>query len=525
MAKTLTQRIELKFNIPMLDRVIIAVLTSLSNKKFIKNVKELFSNITNESYQTDFEKQYRVYLIRKFVELILDKNLNTKEELLSEVNLDGKFYNECVSLLNELHDAYLSPEELATVDETISSQLKYGVIEKKADELIDLVNIIKAEAYDDFDEEMGKLENIVSSLSNDFHSVKESIEETKFDVNLSDILLVSKLQEIIDDENNPSSKIKTGIQALNSMLNGGFEAERLYCLMAVAKGFKSGLMLNIAMWAKKYNKIKPKDPNKKPVVVYLSMENTIKETLKRTCVYEFGNNFKASNYTANQIHEMLSSTVASPEGCSIEMLYRPDKSISTADLDGILDDLEKDGKECVMLILDYLNRIRSANSKKGSEMRFELSDISNELASIAKTRSIPVITATQLNREAFKILEDADSYEEKVAAAGKLGASHIGEAIAIVQNVDMAVTLARLNNTKCNENGEIEYDDKFLLMKCIASRGNTPTVNNFQIRFATVNDLRLIEDINEKQSLATFTTEQHIGERTTNRPRSSVRRI
>lgn len=517
MAKNLQERIELKFNISMLDRVIIALLTTLSNKKFVKNVHTLFNIISRESYVTDIEKEIRVYLINKMTALILEKNLSTTEELLSELNVDGKFYNECTTILNEYCDAYLSPEDLAMVDEVVSSQLKYGIIEKKTDALIDAINGIKAEAYDDFNTEIQRVEDMVADISANFRKVRESIEETKYDINLSDDLLVSKLQEIIDEEKNPSSRIKTGIQHFNEMLGGGFEAERLYCLMAVAKGFKSGLMLNIAMWAKKYNKIKAKDPNKIPVIVYVSMENTIKETLKRSCVYSFGNGFKFSLYTSKQIQEMLvQSEIASKDGCQIEMLYRPDKSITTADLNGILDDLEKEGKECVMLILDYMNRIRPANIRKNSETRFELSDISNELSTIAKVRSIPVITATQMNREAFRLLEDAETFDEKVAAANRMGASQIGESIAIVQNVDMAIILNRINNTVKNEKGQTEYEDKYLLINCVASRGNTPTVNKFQIRFANGNDLRLVEDFYEEHPLTTQTVEQGISQRISN---------
>jgi hypothetical protein len=122
------------------------------------------------------------------------------------------------------------------------------------------------------------------------------------------------------------------------------------------------------------------------------------------------------------------------------------------------------------------------------------------------------------------ILEDAETYDEKVAAAGKMGASQIGEAIAIVQNVDMAIILNRLINSVKREDGTVEYEDKYLMLNCVASRGNTPAVNKFQIRFANGNDLRLVEDINEKQSQATITSEQHLSERL-NKTRSSVRRV
>ena len=177
------------------------------------------------------------------------------------------------------------------------------------------------------------------------------------------------------------------------------------------------------------------------------------------------------------------------------------------------DDLEKEGKECVMFILDYLNRIRPSSVRKTGEERFALSDISNELSTIAKVKQIPVITATQMNREAFRLLEDAQTYEEKVAAAGRMGASQIGEAIAIVQNVDMAIILNRITNSVKNAAGQVEYEDKYLMLNCVASRGNSPSINKFQIRFANGNDLRLMEDYNLDKSLATFSTEENIAER------------
>ena len=73
-----------------------------------------------------------------------------------------------------------------------------------------------------------------------------------------------------------------------------------------------------------------------------------------------------------------------------------------------------------------------------------------------------------------------------------MGASQIGEAIAIVQNVDMAIILNRITNSVKNAAGQVEYEDKYLMLNCVASRGNSPSINKFQIRFANGNDLRLI---------------------------------
>jgi replicative DNA helicase len=46
------------------------------------------------------------------------------------------------------------------------------------------------------------------------------------------------------------------------------------------------------------------------------------------------------------------------------------------------------------LVQDYIKRIRSTVNHK--ELRFELSIVSDEFASIAKEREIPILTAMQL---------------------------------------------------------------------------------------------------------------------------------
>lgn len=509
------EKIALKFNLAMLDRTIIAVMTTVSNKKFISNVAKLFSILSKESYVTEYEKEYRVYLIRKMTSLILANNLTTKEELLSELNVDGKYSNDCVNILNLYCDSYLAPEELDNLDKMISNQLKYGIIENKIDDLINNVNVLKAEAYDDYNTEINKIENMISTLALDFREVQDSIDDSKYDLNLSDsALLTNKVQEIIDDENNPSAKIKTGLQMFNTMLGGGFEKGRLYCLMGVAKGFKSGLMLNCALWAKKYNTFKPKDPAKKPTIVYLTLENTVTETLRRIATYAFGDAFKFNTYKANDIVNMLAkSSVADQGGANIEILYRKNRSISAKDIDAILNGLEEKGEECVLLIVDYLSRLCPDRATKIGDMRLELSDITNDLCSLCKTRDIPIITGAQMNREAIRMIEDASTFDEKIAAAQRMGASQTAESINIVQNVDCAIVLNRIVNKKMSEDMQCEYEDAYLLLNLVAMRYAAPKISRFQVRFATNNHLRLLEDIYEEKPLSTTTIEDGINER------------
>lgn len=277
-------------------------------------------------------------------------------------------------------------------------------------------------------------------------------------------------------------------------------------------------MLNALCMAKKFNTIATKDPKKKPVIVYLTMENSIEETITRMWNYCYGDESNIAEYepadAMNMFEKAKMFTPNDPNSPEIVIWYRSDRSINTNDLIGLLDDLEKDGKECVFLILDYLKRIRSTVPNK--ELRFELGQITNELAAMAKERDIPILTAMQLNREAFKALEEADGFDKKVAASDRLGASNIGESIDIVQNADYAFIVNRMESIIRNDNGDITDVDRFFFVKLIACRAKQPKVTSFTHRFVRGNGMRLLDDINSHIPQSVTTSEELIRSRLDN---------
>jgi replicative DNA helicase len=201
---------------------------------------------------------------------------------------------------------------------------------------------------------------------------------------------------------------------------------------------KSGFLLNQGINAIKYNSFKTRNPKLKPVVVYLTMENTVDETIKRIWAHSFGNDSDMSAYepavAARMLEEQRIFTPNRPDLPELVVWYRSTKSINTADMNAMLDDLEKDGKECVFLIQDYIKRIRSTANHK--ELRLELGIVSDEFASLAREREIPILTAMQLNRDAFREFESSTTMEGQISAVEKMGASNVGESIDLIQNVD-----------------------------------------------------------------------------------------
>lgn len=213
-------KITMKFNIAQLDRIIVALITNGFNKKFASNVSRLFAMFNPSLYKTDYEKELRVYLIKEITEIILNNNIEDKEGILAYLDTDGKYYNDSVELLNNLYDAEIPENELSLLDKTISNQIKYGVIVEQSDGLSDMLVNLKAENYDDLGDMMTQLESTIDTMNRNIKDARESLENAKKDMSLSNSAFVNYLGNLITKERNPASKVKTGIQYLNAMFNG-----------------------------------------------------------------------------------------------------------------------------------------------------------------------------------------------------------------------------------------------------------------------------------------------------------------
>ena len=264
-------------------------------------------------------------------------------------------------------------------------------------------------------------------------------------------------------------------------------------------------MLNITSMAKRYNSFKTSNPSLKPVIVYLTLENTVQETMLRLWNHCFGDDDSIAYHDKVEAGRMLESaglfTPNDPNAAEILIWYRPNRSISTADLNIMLEDLKKDGKECVFLVLDYLKRIRPAETNK--DLRLELANVTNELKTIAIEHDIPVLTGMQLNREAFRVLDDAETFDEKIRASEKLSSANVGESIDIVQNADVSFIVNQMFKRQFNDDGELEFADHYLYIKLLACRTKQPPVISFKHRFKDNNGMALIEDINMPRPIST----------------------
>lgn len=221
-------KISMKFSTFQLENICIALLNNANNKKFVGNVEGLFRLFTHESYANDSEKEARVHLIKKILDIIIKDNISEKNSILNLIDLDGRYVDECTAILNNVRDVVIGENEMISLDKKVSSYLRYNALESTSDILLDQLTNFKTENYDDLDEHISAINTTVDRLNKQMRDAKESIEDAKKNVSLSDAGFGSVVSNIIHKERNPSTKIKTGIQFMNTMLNGGWEKGQLY---------------------------------------------------------------------------------------------------------------------------------------------------------------------------------------------------------------------------------------------------------------------------------------------------------
>lgn len=449
------KRIPINYDIKVLD--LMCAYTASENayikKSGLINLRNLVHLLDMDLYINDPEKMKRLNFIKKGLEGRLSAGLKSTTTIVQYANgsiIDTSTYDP--SLL-------LSTEELDWLDQNVSESLKYVYLYDDADRLYDLLTRFKSGDFKDRASIVAQLEEEISSMMTAFRRVKvESSSQAMF--SLRDDRFDPVISDIYERAINPNRKLFTGMQGMNMMTNGGFEARRVYGFFGITGVGKSFTLLNIAYQIKKYNKYyKAKDPTKIPVIVILTMENDVDETVKR--LYSIATGSGPDEFKSLPLEEVkrrlkedgeLYLTDDSP--IDIVIKYQPSGTVDTSYMYSLTEELEDDGYEVVAFIQDHLKKIRSANYKN-VDLRVELGEVINEFKAFAVIKDIPVITCSHLNRDACAKLEAA-SQSSKADLTRMLGKANIGESMLILDNIDFAFLI----NT--------EYDNAGNKYLCIA---------------------------------------------------------
>ena len=397
----------------------------------------------------------------------------------------------------DLLNSELSNELVKFIDEYVSSRLQYYFLWKVSNSLRDISDTIDSG-------ELGNIDTFVEDASSTVEeflfAAKKSKSLTQYEISdfsTGDDSLFEAVKYASDLAKRPSNKIKTGVKYLNSVLAGGYEGGRTYVYFAPSGGWKSGILVSSALWAidaNFNNEYKLKDPTKEPCVLYLSAENDRNETIGRMISFLLGSHHDLETTPTDELLELFDDALNSGSA-HFEFKFRPSRSINTNDVRSMVDDLAIEGKEVVLLVVDYIKRIRPVESSEHRHL--ELGAVVDELSMIAKEFMIPVVTANQLNREAYSKLA-TEIEKNNFDGIKKVNESNAGESINVIENADNAIFLNSLDFPELNQ--------RHLSINGVKRRGKgTNKISFFHQPFAhdannEINGMKLVEDANADMS-------------------------
>lgn len=425
-------RISMKLDIVLLQVFCNFIVSENKNihKSNIINMNNLFNNLDMSMYENDTEKLNKINFIKKGIDARLNYNLNKKELILSHIS-GGILSDDINYIVDEINS-----DEVIWVNNIVADALNFGYLYSDVNRISDLCDKFKTADYESKPKILKLFKDTVFSLQDKFRQTEAnassdiyfSLDDNKFD---------ECITEVYDKVTSPSNKLITGCVGINELMGGGFEATRVYGLFGLPGEGKSLTMLDFAIQIKKYN---PgyicKDPTKKPCVVYLTLENSLEETVVRLCEM-VGIEGSMGDYSINELCKKLRTEgelyLNSASPMDLIIIYKPGMSVDTNYLYELVENLEDQGKEPVALILDYIKRIRSATDN--SDMRIALGNVINELKVFANLKDLVVITASQLNRDATSHIDESRK-ANKNDLVRMLGRSQIGESLLILENID-----------------------------------------------------------------------------------------
>lgn len=495
-------KLKIKFNLNTLNMVLAFIYKEsvLRTRKTLRNIYKLFTNLDESLYNDNMALMSRIWVIKQTLYAKLSEGIESNDALIMYC-LDSIECDEVKKeVIESIKDLKISHDESKYLIKSIDDALEFGYTITVKDIMLELLNQIDDEEFKSYKMLADDLHQIAAMIINIQRSNSSLGSDQTFSLveDVFDNVLIEAVQKLKDR----NRIFITGIRRLNTILSPGFMSKRLYLFLAFPGKGKSMLLLYAALSIRRYNKIQTKDPDKRPAILFLTLENDIAETIER--IYNMSvDNDDIRNYTPKQIKNRLRKEghLGLSESNNIDIIIKEYKNreLDTNDLYTIINDLSDDGVETIALIVDYIKRIRPSERADGDEKK-ELKNISNELKEIAKFYDLPVITAQQLNRSSATVVDSAlqANKEDVTKLVGRDGISGAWE---LLENCDFACVI--------NPEMQVETGKNFMTFKMLKRRYksteddiNLRRMDYFNQPFEEGNDIKLIEDIDLPKSVA-----------------------
>lgn len=463
-------------------------------RKHLSMMRDLMIKIDDVKYKQEPNLMARLVFMRRVLDAKLIQHM-TNEKVVLSYAIDDPTHRSIIEeqILPEMDAMHLSNGDIDYVIKIITDNAKFGYIYNYVPELSELLEATMSDGYMDIGNINARFENAIGRIMNEMRKVK-SLDATQKIFDLSTENIIDSMGDIIEDLNKPEAMLLTGYSRLNEMLGGGFMKGRIYCFMGSTGGFKSGLLINLLKSLKVNNTYRTKDITKKPMILYITQENSVKESVVRLFSTVSADSLKGMS-AEDAVKAMKEGGLdLDSNGINIRIMFKQGGTVDTSMFYDVTADLETEGYETIAILHDYVKTMKPVD--KNPDLRIAMCNVVREMKYVAVNLDIPVITAAQLNRDAAKTIDSAAG-TSKTDITRQIGRSNIGESWSMIEELDWAGIVNR-------EYHEQHFRD-YLVLKNVKCRYANLQFQYFAQPFAFNNTFQLVEDIHEEKPLSVFT--------------------
>jgi len=448
--KTLTQttnrKHERKLKAPLsrelLERILSYILYSQDlDIEMLEKIDKLFDTVDLSLSEVFEDRKTLVSMIQVGLDMIMVKH-NTDALIVRDAmqNLGdsvAEMLNELDTLYNNDPD-FLGENVLDYIDERIKTLYDYAIFYKYRDDIDYISEKMNSGEVLDIAEAATRFKGFADQAVSEINR-NELRRTARSEYIFGEDSYLENIRTTIEEYRRPSNKIATGIRELNEMLGGGLEAERHYTFLGAPGTGKSVFLENILCWASCCNlRLRPKNPSLIPLILYVTQENSLKESNERQ--YSVGLPSSVScqkKFEDRDPEEIPELYQANGWNIRFARVYKESREWSTKDLSNYCDKLKRAGYEVVLILHDYIKRIRA--SVEIGDPYTDYGTVVNEEKALATRLQVPFATVMQVNREAVKKIQEAHQRGKKLE--DELSAAVIGDSFEIYQNTDYCAIL------------------------------------------------------------------------------------
>lgn len=356
------------------------------SNRILFNLKEIVIRMTRDSA----DKVYEYSSLFTELKLACEHDTNLFD------TISGAIYDpmEKDKLLTFVRDTRMK------IESEISQEQLRDILKKASAKLL-----YQSDQIDNVRDFVGDLVDNIAPFQTDL-----SVEENKnvvARVNMGNLEGIAEALDRVSGEADGKLALHTPWKAMDRMLAGGLRRAQTAVLGALKHNYKTGMSVDLAMGVALFNDPKEHltDPTKKPLVVYITAEDEAFKIIG-TMFMRLYENFENESMGAEQLGKINAVQAAqyihdkiTAKGYHFELLKVNPSDCSYRDIIDIIQDLEMQGYEIHMCVVDYLNMLSKKGCRQGV-VGEDIQDLFNKMRNFFSNKDIAFVTPHQLSSDA-----------------------------------------------------------------------------------------------------------------------------